>query len=137
PFSLRGFPSATFNIKNKTWTKIGNPNNINREEGTTVLLPLTPPDYGARVLLIAGGLQPGTEAINDVEKIDFSENHPQYKSIKPLKHPRYYDYAVLLPDQSVLVLGGKTGSKGHIMTATKKNKMKPTTADIRSMESND
>jgi hypothetical protein len=136
PFSLRGFPSATFNIEDKTWTKIGNPNNINREEGTTVLLPLTPPDYSARVLLIAGGLQPGTEAINDVEKIDFSENNPQYKSIKPLKHPRYYAYAVLLPDQSVLVLGGKTGTKGHTMTATMNNKKMKPTANTKSMESN-
>jgi hypothetical protein len=38
--------------------------------------------------------------------------------IKPLKHPRYYAYAVLLPDQSVLVLGGKTGTKGHSHTRT-------------------
>jgi hypothetical protein len=114
PFSLRGFPSATFNIMTKRWTKIGNPNNVNREEGTTVLLPLTPPEYTARVLLIAGGLQPGTEAINNVERIDFSDRKPQYKSIRPLKHPRYYAYAVLLPDQSVLVLGGKIGTKGHM-----------------------
>jgi hypothetical protein len=124
PFSLSGFPSATFNIQNKTWTNIGNPNNIKREEGTTVLLPLLPPDYTARVLLIAGGTQPGTDAINDVEMINFSDTHPKYKSIKPLKHPRYYAYAVLLPDQSVLVLGGKDGTKGHMMM---KDKMKPGT----------
>jgi hypothetical protein len=73
-----------------------------------------------------------------VEKIDFSEKLPRYKTIKPLKHARYYAYSVLLPDQSVLVLGGKTGTKGHMtmnsdhmrkkknmMTATSSSKMKP------------
>jgi hypothetical protein len=118
PFSLYGFPSSIFNVQNRRWTKIGNPHNVKREEGTTVLLPLLPPDYSAKVLLIAGGTQPGTDAINDVEMIDFSEKHPKYKSIKPLKHPRYYAYAVLLPDQSVLVLGGKIGTKGHTHTQT-------------------
>jgi hypothetical protein len=122
PFWRRAFPSATFNIQNNTWKIIGNPNNINREEGTTVLLPLTPPDYSARVLLIAGGQPRGTEAINDVEKIDFSQEHPGYRPIEPLRHPRYYAYAVLLPDQSVLVLGGKTGTKGHMTMNNNKNK---------------
>jgi Domain of unknown function (DUF1929) len=140
PFSLRGFPSATFNIGTRTWTKIGNPNNVNREEGTTVLLPLNPPDYTARVLLIAGGLQPGTEAINDVEKIDFSEKLPRYKTIKPLKHARYYAYSVLLPDQSVLVLGGKTGTKGHMpmnsnhMRKKKKSMSAASSSKMKSME---
>jgi hypothetical protein len=136
PFSLRGFPSATFNIGTRTWTKIGNPNNVNREEGTTVLLPLNPPDYTARVLLIAGGLQPGTEAINDVEKIDFSEKLPRYKTIKPLKHARYYAYSVLLPDQSVLVLGGKTGTKGHMtMNNSDMRKKKKKSATSSSLSS--
>jgi hypothetical protein len=121
PFSLRSFPSAIYNIRTNKWTRIGNPNNIKREEGTSVLLPLLPPDYVARVLLIGGGTQPGTDAINDVEMIDFSDRHPRYKSIKPMKHPRYYAYAVLLPDQTVLVLGGKTGTKGHMMINSKMN----------------
>lgn len=120
PFSLRSFPSATYSIRTNKWTIIGNPNNIEREEGTSVLLPLLPPDYIARVLLIAGGTQAGTDAINDVEMIDFSDRHPRYKSVKPLKYPRYYAYAVLLPDQKVLVLGGKTGIKGHKMKSSKK-----------------
>jgi hypothetical protein len=113
PFSRVAFPSAKLNVQTKEWTSIGNPNNINREEGTTVLLPLIPPDYSARVLLIGGGTPTGTEAINDVEMIDFSEKHPRYKPIAPLIHPRYYAYAVILPDKQVLVLGGRVGKKGH------------------------
>jgi hypothetical protein len=124
PFSLRAFPSATFNIKSNRWTTIGLPSNIKREEGTSVLLPLLPPDYTARVLLIAGGLQPGTEAINHVEMIDFSDRHPCYKPRASLSHARYYCYAVLLPDQQVLVLGGKRGTKSHHMSHDKSVKKK-------------
>jgi hypothetical protein len=92
--------------------QIGNPNNLKREEGTRVLLPLTPPNHNATELLIAGGTQPGNDAINNVEMIDFSDKPPRYKSTQCLKHPRYYCYAVLLPDKNVLVLGGKIGTKG-------------------------
>jgi hypothetical protein len=113
PFYLRAFPSSLFNVNEKRWTTIGLPLNIKREEGTSVLLPLLPPDYPARVLLIAGGLQPGNVAINNVEMIDFSDVPPKYKSKRQLTHPRYYCYAVLLPDKQVLVLGGKRGKKSH------------------------
>jgi hypothetical protein len=130
PFSLRAFPSATFNVKSNIWTAIGLPLNIKREEGTSVLLPLLPPDYTARVLLIAGGLQPGTEAINHVEMINFSDKPPRYKSKAPLTHARYYCYAVLLPDQQVLVLGGKKGTKSHHAPHNMKSNMMKA-SDIR------
>ena len=114
PFSVRAFPSSTLNVNTGKWTTIGNPKNVNREEGTTVLLPLEPPNYEARVLLIAGGTPTGNDAISDVEMIDFSEFQPAYKSIQKLRHARYYVYPVLLPDKTVLVIGGKTGKKGHL-----------------------
>ena len=136
PFSLRAFPSAVFNVENNRWTNLGLPLNIKREEGTSVLLPLLPPDYIARVLLIAGGLQPGNEAINHVEMINFSDKPPRYKSKESLAHARYYCYAVLLPDQQILVLGGKKGTKSHHVSHSKKtNKMNP--EDIRRDSSHD
>ncbi len=46
----------------------------------------------------------GNDAISDVEMVDFSELHPEYKPIQSLKHPRYYVYPVLLPDKTVLVI---------------------------------
>lgn len=119
PFFLRAFPSATYDISKNRWKTIGLPLNIKREEGTSVLLPLLPPNYTARVLLIAGGLQPGNVAINHVEMIDFSDKAPKYKSKAPLTHERYYCYAVLLPDQNVMVLGGKKGVKSHHKTHRK------------------
>jgi hypothetical protein len=76
PFSLSGFPSATFDVADKKWTRTGNRNNINREEGTTVLLPLTPADYAARILNSRKTTirYPGYN--DDVEKIDFSNVLP-------------------------------------------------------------
>ena len=71
-----------------------------------------------------------------MEKIDFSEKLPRYKTIKPLKHARYYAYSVLLPDQSVLVLGGKTGTKGHMtMNNSDMRKKKKKSATSSSLSS--
>jgi hypothetical protein len=120
PFVVTAFPSATFNISSGKWKKIGNPHNKKREEGTTVLLPLLPPKYLARVLLIGGGTFQGENAINDVEIIDFSISKPEYQHKGNMRHPRYYNYAVILPDQSILILGGKMGKKGHIADHNKK-----------------
>jgi hypothetical protein len=115
PFNVRLFPSATLNLNTGKWTTIGNPQNVRREEGTTVLLPLNPSDnYTARVLLIAGGTPQGNDAITDVEIIDFSKPDPKYVDFPHLHHPRYYVYAVILPDRSILVIGGKSGRKGHL-----------------------
>jgi hypothetical protein len=115
PFNVRLFPSATLNVNTGKWTIIGNPDNVKREEGTTVLMPMTPSDnYTARVLLIAGGTPQGQNAISKVERIDFSKYPTRYSKFQPLRHPRYYVYAVILPDRSILVLGGKSGKKGHL-----------------------
>jgi hypothetical protein len=109
PFNVRLFPSATLNINTGVWTIIGNPQNVRREEGTTVLLPLTPLDnYAARILLIAGGTPQGKNAINQVEIIDFSKEEPKYVEFPHLHHRRYYVYPVILPDRSILVIGGKS-----------------------------
>ncbi len=114
PFSVKAFPSATLNLATRKWKTIGNPNNTNREEGTTVLLPLIPPDYTTKVLLIGGGTPQGKNAISDVEIIDFSTNDPVYRPFVSLSHERYYAYPIILPDKSILILGGKTGPKGHL-----------------------
>jgi hypothetical protein len=82
PFSVYAFPSSTLDVNTGKWTTVGNPKNVNREEGTTVLLPLEPPNYEPRLLLIAGGTPTGNDAISDVETIDFSElqQHRLYKT---------------------------------------------------------
>lgn len=113
PFSIKFFPSAVLNVETGKWRSIGSPSNVNREEGASVLLPLLPPDYKPRILLVSGGTPQGNDAITDVEMIDLSEADPHWKRTAPLKHSRYYTYAVILPDKRILVLGGKRGAKGH------------------------
>jgi hypothetical protein len=78
------------------------------------MLPLFPPNYDAKILLIGGGTPQGKDAISNVEIINFSEPKPMYTPYGNLKHPRYYVYPVILPDKSILVLGGKVGQKGHL-----------------------
>jgi hypothetical protein len=111
PFHVRAFPSAIFSVENNTWSTIEPAGNPKREEGTSVLLPLLPPDYTARVLLIGGGNPYGVNTVNDVELVDFSDKPPRYKHLAPMSHARYSCYAVLLPDQNILVLGGRKGNK--------------------------
>jgi hypothetical protein len=112
PFTLRGFPTGTLNVNTGKWTNIGLPNHSEREEGSTVLLPLRPP-YRARVMLMGGGETMGVNAVPDVEIIDLSGPKREWKKVKPMLHARYYCYPVILPDGRVFVMGGKSGEKGH------------------------
>ena len=114
PFSLRSFKIARFNFDEKKWKDMAHPEDLDRQEGSTVLLPLNPKDnYTAKILLIGGGDALGNHPINKVELIDFSNNEPAYKQVEPMTNQRYYVYPVILPDQNILVVGGKKGHKGH------------------------
>jgi hypothetical protein len=115
PFSLRSFPTARLDPASRTWTEYGLPNEAEREEGASVLLPLRPgEDYRARVLLAGGGTPTGEEPVADAEVIDFGDARPSWRSVEPMEHARYYAYPVLLPDGTVFVMGGRRGPKGHL-----------------------
>ncbi len=113
PFTLRGFPTSTLDVNSRRWRIIGPPNQSQRQEGASVLLPLKPPDYRARVLLIGGGWPNGTKATEEVEIIDLSDPNPVWKKTTPMQYARYWAYPTILPDGQVLVLGGRSGLKGH------------------------
>jgi hypothetical protein len=113
PFTVKGFPTALLDVDNREWQTVGLPNQSQREEGASILLPLTPPDYRAQVLLVGGGTPLGQEAVADAELIDLSEPAPHWRPLPPMAHPRYYAYSVILPDKQVLVVGGRRGHKGH------------------------
>jgi len=115
PFSLSQFPTSILDPRTGKWDGLGMPNKSEREEGTTVLLPLQPPDYRPRVLLACGGTPEGADAIADCEIIDLSEQEPRWRPIQSMHHARYYVYPVTLPDGSLLMLGGRAGTKGHHM----------------------
>jgi hypothetical protein len=101
------------------WDSIGLPKQSEREEGTTTLLTFTPPDYSARVLLAGGGFPQGTEAVANTEILDYSSPNPAWRAVSSMAHARYHCYSALLPDRTVLVLGGKLGPhKGMVMSDT-------------------
>lgn len=115
PFSLRAFPTAELDPRTGNWTDYTLPNNEQREEGASMLLPLRPnDDYRPRVLLIGGGTSRGTEALASTEIIDLGVSEPEWRPTEEsMTHARYYTYAVLLPTGDVFVAGGRSGSTGH------------------------
>jgi hypothetical protein len=115
PFVLWGFPTATLNPASGAWRTLGMPRTSEREEGMTMLLPLMPPDYRARVLLAGGGTPRGATALPDAEIIDLSQPNPRWRPIMPMAHPRYYAYGVILPNRQIFVMGGRHGDTHHGM----------------------
>ena len=110
PFSLSAFPTSTLDMNTMSWRSMGMPRRSEREEGFSVLLPLEPPDYKARVLLAGGGTTGGKQATSAAEIIDLSEPNPKWKQISPMNFARYYAYATILPDKTVFVVGGREGT---------------------------
>ncbi|MCA1670821.1 MAG: DUF1929 domain-containing protein [Actinobacteria bacterium] len=114
PFQLKRFPTLLLDIERGRWKKVGFPKEKKRREGTSVLLPLRPPDYSARVLLVGGGTDPkNPQATASAEIIDFSDPKPEWHPICPMKNPRFFTYATLLPTGEVLVLGGQRAATAH------------------------
>ncbi|SFR68910.1 protein of unknown function [Halogeometricum limi] len=114
PFSLRGFPTAILDVENRRWIDLGLPNQSQREEGAAVLLPFRPgDDYRTRVLLVGGGTPGGDVAVAAAEVMDLGAITPKWRSVPSMAHARYHAYAVLLPDGTVLVVGGHGGQSGH------------------------
>jgi plastocyanin len=80
------------------------------EKGTSVLLPLRPPNYEARVL-IAGGNTPTTQ--QTAEMIDLSLPLPAWTALPNLNQARPQQVnSVLLPDGRVFLAGGIDGVGG-------------------------
>ena len=80
------------------------------ERGTSVLLPLRPPLYAAKVL-IAGG--DPVAAQKSAEIIDLSLANPAWSVLPDLNRPRMHQVnTVLLPDGRVMLAGGIDAADG-------------------------
>ncbi len=72
-------------------------------DGTAVLLPLRPPHYEPRILVLGGS---APDAQQTAEWIHLSAAHPQWEALPNLNVPRDKVNSVLLPDGRVVVVGG-------------------------------
>jgi hypothetical protein len=77
---------------------------LDRSYGTSVLLPLLPPNYTPRVMVMGGGIPTATAT---TEIIDLSQNNPVWTPGGNMPSgARVQGNAVLLPNGKVLALGG-------------------------------
>ena len=95
----------------KTWNSKKGNRSIGSQAGTSVLLPLRPPNYAPRVLML-GGNTPDAEGTAEV--IDLLVASPDWTVVpKDLNVPRPDQVnSVLLPDGRVFIAGGVPGTPG-------------------------
>ena len=95
--------SATFDPDTSSWQPVALSNYGNRGEGSSVLLPLQPPDYRPKILILGGDDDPAT---NTAEIIDLGDPSPGWQFTSPMNYARKNPNPVILPDGKVLVVGG-------------------------------
>lgn len=88
-----------------------------RDYGNSVLLPLEPPDYRQRILIVGGtnyasdpahaghGLATATAEILEFDATGGALQGP-WRYVEPMRQPRVDAMSVLLPDGTVVTLGG-------------------------------
>lgn len=87
------------------WTPVAARNVPERYEATSVLLP------GLTKVMIAGGNDnSGGQPSASVEILDLGAPVPVWTTVAHMQNPRFEHDAVLLPDGTVLVVGGRTSS---------------------------
>ena len=100
--------TGTFDPTTVTWQEVGASNYGFRSAGTSVLLPLQPPEYRPKVLIVGGGGGETESATNTAEIIDLADSAPTWGFTASMNHGRRNLNAVLLPDGKVLVIGGNS-----------------------------
>jgi plastocyanin len=97
-------PSAAVIVDNpaKQYNQISSQRGVNMD-GTAILLPLRPPNYEPRVMVLGGS---APDAQQTAEWIDLSVANPAWQALPNLIMPRDKVNSVLLPDGRVLVAGG-------------------------------
>jgi hypothetical protein len=101
--------SQMFDTATHTWTFIANTNfGVERDYGSSVLLPLTPAaGYKPKVMILGGGdLAKTSTGTNTTELIDLSLPSPKWINGPTMVGARVQMNATILPNGKVLVSGG-------------------------------
>jgi hypothetical protein len=104
-----GGPNANswfFNPSSGTWTASA-PTTRNRTYGSSVILPLLPPNYTPRVMNFGGG----SPATSSTEIIDLSATGPSWTPGPNMSTGRIQMNAVILPNGNVLAEGGSVNNE--------------------------
>jgi fibronectin type 3 domain-containing protein len=97
----------TFDPAAGTWT-ISAPTTLNRSYGSVVMLPLLGPAYTPKIMALGGGGNPATAS---TEIIDLSASTPSWTPGPDMSTGRIQMDAVLLPDGTVLAMGGSVNNE--------------------------
>lgn len=101
----------TFNPTTNLWSSVGYLNYGYRYYAPHALLP------GLEQVIVAGGssshMNGGGAATNTVEMINMSVTNPQWTYIAPMNYARMNENLVLLPDGTVLAVGGGGGNGAY------------------------
>jgi fibronectin type 3 domain-containing protein len=116
-----------FNPAAGTWT-ISAPTTRSRSYGSTVLLPLLPPSYTPKVMAFGGG----NPATSTTETIDLSRPSPAWTPGPNMSTGRIQMDAVILPDGTVLALGGSVNNEAPDTPGKKADLYHPVTGTFTS-----
>ncbi|MEE8370464.1 MAG: galactose oxidase-like domain-containing protein [Dehalococcoidia bacterium] len=124
--------TGTFDPATVAWQAVDSSNNGYRGAGASVLLPLQPPEYRPKVLIVGGG-EPATET---AEIIDLADPAPTWGSTGSMNYARRNLNAVLLPDGKILAVGGNsTGpAENPVLQAEIFDPVSETWTEVASME---
>ena len=123
-----------FNPSNQSWTTVADTYyGIDREYGSSVLLPLTPADnYDPKVFILGGG-NPGTAT---TELIDLGAATPAWTPGPNMSEARIEMNATLLPNGKVLALGGSVNDEDTTTASYNADLYDPTTNTFSSAGKN-
>ncbi len=97
-----GPTTSVLDTATPSWSTVATNEYGNRHDGTSILLPLRPPDYRPQAMVI-GGDNPATKT---AEVIDLGAATPDWSYTDSMTYARHHANAVLLPNGEVLVSGG-------------------------------
>lgn len=89
------------------WETYASERSDERYFGNSVLLPILPNQTNAKVVIIGGNAGSGP-AYDTAQVIDLNTGSPTWAALNNMNYSRINQFAILLPDQTLLVVGGNS-----------------------------